>query len=150
VLAALDAEARVCGPDGRRSLKCAEFASGIYETQLADDEIIETVRIPKLSAAARWGYVKLARKTGEFANALAVAVADRARGHCRIVLGTANGAPLVLAEASRSLADGQHAADAVRASVAADLDRAADRHFDDFQRDLHWVAALRALQQATQ
>ena len=31
----------------------------------------------------------------------------------------------------------------------ADLDRAADRHFDDFQRDLHRVAAMRAVQQVT-
>lgn len=149
VLAALDAEATLCGPNGRRSLKCAEFATGIYETRLAEDEIVETVRIPKLSAEARWGYVKLARKSGEFANALAIAVANREHGHCRIVLGAANGAPLVLAETSRALADGHHAADAFRAAVAADLDGAADRHFDDFLRNLHQVAAMRALQQAT-
>ena len=149
VLAALDAEITACGPDGRRALRCAEFATGIYETRLAEDEIVETVQIPKLSAGARWGYVKLARKSGEFANALAVVVADRARGHCRIVLGAANGAPLVLAEASRALALGNHAADAMRSAVSRDLDRAANRHFDEFQRNLHGTAAMRAMQQAT-
>jgi carbon-monoxide dehydrogenase medium subunit len=148
VLAALDAEATVRGPNGRRSLKCAEFVIGIYETRLADDEIVETVQIPKLSAGARWGYVKLARKSGEFANALAVAVADQARGHCRVVLGAANGAPLVLSEASRALGRGGRDADAWRRAVAADLDHAADRHFDDFQHNLHGVAAMRAMQQA--
>jgi aerobic carbon-monoxide dehydrogenase medium subunit len=148
VLAALDAAATVCGPNGRRLLNCAEFATGIYETQLADGEIIETVHLAKLSTDARWGYVKLARKSGEFANALAVAVIDRARGYSRIVLGAANGAPLVLAEASRSLANG-HAAGAWRTAVETDLDRAADRHFDAFQRNLHTVAAMRALQQVT-
>lgn len=147
VLAALDAEAIVFGPNGRRLLNCAEIVTGIYETQLADDEIIESVRIPRLSADARWGYVKLARKSGEFANALAIAVADCARGHCRVVLGAANGAPLVLAEASRALANVDHAPDARRSAVDADLDRAADRHFDEFQRNLHRVAAIRALQQ---
>jgi carbon-monoxide dehydrogenase medium subunit len=149
VLAALDAEAAVCGSSGRRRLGCVGFATGIYETRLADDEIVETVRLPKLSAAARWGYVKLARKSGEFANALAVAVVDQARGHCRVVIGAANGAPLVLAQASRALADGKHAAETMHAAIAADLDRAADRHFDDFQRNLHRVAAMRAVQQVT-
>src|SRR5271170_8074794 len=63
VLAALDAEAVLCGPNGRRSLKCSEFATGIFETKLADDEIIEGIRIPKLSTDARWGYLKLCRKS---------------------------------------------------------------------------------------
>ena len=55
VLAALDAEAMLFGPNGRRSLKCTEFTTGIFETKLADDEIIEGIRIPKLSTDARWG-----------------------------------------------------------------------------------------------
>ena len=36
---------------------------------LADDEIVESVRVPKLSAGARWGYYKFCRKTGEFPDA---------------------------------------------------------------------------------
>jgi carbon-monoxide dehydrogenase medium subunit len=145
VLAALDAEVNICGTHRRRSLKCAEFATGIYETQLAEDEVVVSVRTPKLSADARWGYVKLARKSGEFANALAVAVADPARGHSRIVLGAANGPPIVLAETSQVLAERD--GDVLRAAIGADLDRAADRHLDDFQRNLHSVAAMRAVQQ---
>lgn len=148
VLTALDAEVAVCGPDGRRSIRCAEFTTGIFETTLAADEIVENVRIPKLSAEARWGYLKLSRKSGEFANALAVAVADRARGHCRVVLGAANGAPLVLNHTSQLLANGGRLD--LRDAVAADLDRAADRHFDEFQRNLHLVAAMRAVQQVLQ
>jgi aerobic carbon-monoxide dehydrogenase medium subunit len=149
VLAALDAEIAVCGPIGRRWLRSAEFATGIYQTRLAEDEIVEKVRIPKLSAGARWGYVKLARKSGEFASALAVAVADPSRRYWRIVLGAANGAPLVLAEASRALTADRPAVGAVRMAIAADLDRAVDRHFDEFQRGLHAVAAIRAMQQVT-
>jgi aerobic carbon-monoxide dehydrogenase medium subunit len=148
VLAALDAEASLVGPNGRRSLKCAEFSTGIFETKLAPDEIIETVRIPRLSPEARWGYVKLCRKVGEFANALAVAVADRGRGNSRVVLGAANGAPVVLDETSKLLAENRQ--DAIRGAITADLDRAADRHFDDFQRNLHTVAAARAAQQVMQ
>jgi hypothetical protein len=35
-------------------------------------------------------------------------------------------------------------------AVAADLDRAATRHFDEFQRNLLSVAAIRAVQQVLQ
>jgi aerobic carbon-monoxide dehydrogenase medium subunit len=148
VLTALDAEVAIRGPNGQRSLKCAEFTTGIFETQLAADELIESVRVPKVSAEARWGYVKLCRKSGEFANALAVAIADRERGHCRVVLGAANGAPLVLNETSQVVATGRR--DDVRNAVAADFDRAADRHFDEFQHNLHVVAAMRAVHQVLQ
>src|SRR5271170_2603333 len=135
VLVALDAEAVLCGPAGRRSLKCSEFTTGIFETELADDEIIEGIRIAKLSADARWGYLKLCRKSGEFASGLAVAVADRVRGHCRIVLGAANGAPLLLGAASQVLAGNRREPQALRGAINADLDQAADRYFDEFQRN---------------
>jgi carbon-monoxide dehydrogenase medium subunit len=148
VLAALDAEVMVCGPGGRRPVKCTEFTTGVFETVLAADEIIESVRIPKLSANARWGYLKLCRKSGEFASALAVAIADHRRGHSRVVLGAANGAPLVLDGASRLVSSGGRGD--IRNAVAADLDRAVDRLFDEFQRDLHVVAAMRAAQQVLQ
>jgi len=147
VLTALDAEIVARGPVGRRSIKCAEFTTGVYETNLAADEIIESIRVPKLPAGARWGYLKLSRKSGEFANALAVVVADHARDHSRVVLGVANGAPLVLEDTSRLVAGRGRD---VRLAVAADLDRAAGRHFDEFQRNLHVVAAMRAVQQVLQ
>ena len=148
VLTALDAEVMVCGPGGRRSIQCAEFTTGVFETVLGPDEIIQSVRIPKLTSDARWGYLKLCRKSGEFASALAVAVADRSRGHSRVVLGATNGAPLVLHDTSRLVSSGEHAD--MRNAVAADLDRAADRHFDEFQRNLHVVTARRAVQQVLQ
>ena len=147
VLAALDAEVVLYGSSGRRSLKCAEFATGIFQTRLAHNEIIESARVPKLSADARCGYVKLARKSGEFASALAVAVTDPRRGYSRVVLGAANGAPLVLADTSRLVAEGRRDPDALRGIIGGDLNRAADRHFDEFQRSLHMVAAMRAVQQ---
>ncbi len=148
VLAALDGEAIVQGPQGRRSLNCAGFVTGIYETRLAAGEIITGLRVPRLSAGARWGYVKLARKSGEFAMSLAVAVHDPARHHARIVIGATDGAPLVLDEASLLCAGGRFDADAFRLAISADLDRAGDRQFETFHRDLHATSALRAIRQA--
>ncbi len=148
VLAALDATAVVVGPNGSRSVACKDFVTGIFQTRLADGEILTAIRVPKLSAEARWGYVKLARKSGEFATSLAVAVRDPARGYARVVLGAADGAPLILDDASRLCAGGRLDHPAARDAIAADLARAADRQFDDFHRNLHAVAALRAMVQA--
>jgi carbon-monoxide dehydrogenase medium subunit len=148
VLAALDATAVVAGPSGTRPVMCKEFVTGIYQTRLADGEILTSIRVPKLSAEARWGYVKLARKSGEFAVSLAVAVRDPARGYARVVLGAADGAPLVLADATRLCAGSSFDKTAAREAIAADLARAADRQFDDFRHNLHAVAALRAVTQA--
>jgi aerobic carbon-monoxide dehydrogenase medium subunit len=92
--------------------------------------------------------VKLCRKSGEFADTLAVAIADARRGHCSVVLGAVNGAPLVLDDTSQLLANGEHRV--LREAVTDDLDRAADRHFDEFQRNLHAVAAMRAVHQVLQ
>jgi aerobic carbon-monoxide dehydrogenase medium subunit len=148
VLAALDAAAWAHGPNGRRAIACTQFASGIFTTRLGPAEIVERIRIPKLSATARWGYLKLCRKLGEWAQALAVAVRDPARGYFRVVIGAANGPPLVLAEASAALAAGQRDMGSMRQAIAADLDRTGDRQFDDFARKLHAVAAWRAVAQA--
>jgi aerobic carbon-monoxide dehydrogenase medium subunit len=148
VLTALDAEVVLCGPAGRRSLKCLEFTTGIFETRLASDEIIEGVRIPKLSADARCGYVKFCRKAGEFANSLAVAIADAGRVYARVVLGAANGPPLVLDDTSRLVLEGGRGE--LRGAVASDIDRAVDRRFDEYQHALHTVAATRAVQQVLQ
>jgi len=147
VLAALDAEVVLYGSSGRRSLKCAEFTTGIFQTRLAHNEIIESARVPKLSADARCGYVKLARKSGEFASALAVAVVDLRRSYSRVVLGAANGAPLVLADTSRLVAEDARSPETLRGAIGTDIGRASDRHFDEYQRTLHTVAAMRAVQQ---
>ena len=148
VMAALGAEIRVAGASGQRKVAAEDFVTGIYATRLERGEVIESVAIPKLSASARWGYVKLARKEGAFAEALAVAVKDG--GAARVVLGAAAGPPLRLAEAERALAEGGAGRARLREAVAADLDRAAERDFDAFQRRLHEAAAVRAMSQVLQ
>src|SRR5579863_3843838 len=102
VMAALGASVLIAGPSGRRTIAADDFVTGVYETRLEKGDIVEAVQIPKLSGAARWGFVKLARKEGAFASALAVAVSDG--GAVRVVLGAANGPPLMLEKAARAVA----------------------------------------------
>ena len=74
-------------------------------------------------------------------------VADPGRGCSRVVIGAANVAPLVLKDTGELVAAGRRDGEGLRSAVTADLERATDRHFDDFQRNLHTVAATRAVQQ---
>src|ERR1700704_746275 len=49
VIGALGAELPLRGPRGERTVAAVDFATGIYETVRAADEIIVSIRIPKLS-----------------------------------------------------------------------------------------------------
>ena len=77
VFATLDAQVRVAGPSGTREVKADAFMSAAFTTQLADDEIVESIRVPKLGAGARCGYYKFCRKTGEFPEAAAASSSTR-------------------------------------------------------------------------
>ena len=75
-LTALGAEVLVRGTEGARSLALSGFMRGAMETELAHDELVVGIRIPKFSSRARFGYHKICRKTGEFAEAIGVVVDD--------------------------------------------------------------------------
>jgi carbon-monoxide dehydrogenase medium subunit len=145
VMAALDAEVVLRGPSGQRSVSATGFTTGIYETVRKRDEIIEGVRIRKLSAGARWGFAKFCRKSGEFANSIAAVVRDPARGYARVVLGAVDGAPIVLPQASQLALAGESSASARQRAIA---DGLAAQDFDDFKSSLHTAMATRALAQA--
>ncbi len=139
-LAALGAEALVVGPGGaRRTVPVAALMLGMFTTALEPTELIEAVRVPRLSPAARWGYYKLTRKAGEFAHAIGAVVRDPARGIERAVIGATGGAPIVIADAKALAADPRAIAAAVDASPLAD---------DPYERQIHIVALERAFRQA--
>lgn len=105
VLACLGAEAIVQGTAGRRTLPVERFVVGAFEAALEPGEMLEAVRVPRLSRGARWGYYKFCRKPGEFPQAAAAFLSDPERGVFRIVIGAMGGAPFVLTDAS-ALFDG--------------------------------------------
>jgi carbon-monoxide dehydrogenase medium subunit len=137
-LAALDAAVAVVGPQGRRSVPVAELMKGMFFTTLEPDEIIEAVRVPKLSAGARWGYYKLTRKAGEFAHAIGAVVRDPARNVFRAVVGATGGAPIVVVDATKLLGDSAACAAVIDATPLKD---------DPYTRQIHRVALERALKQ---
>jgi CO/xanthine dehydrogenase FAD-binding subunit len=87
VLAALEAEVELAGPDGRRTMPVAEFMTGVKRTALQPGELIIAVTVPCLDG---WqGYAKVGVR-----NAMVIAIAgaglavDRPSRSIRIALGS--------------------------------------------------------------
>ncbi len=103
---ALDASIRLAGAAGQREIKISDFVRGPLDTAIADGEIITHVLVPRLSTSARWGHAKYAKKLGDFAQSMAVAVVDPERRVARIVLGQRAERPRLMQRTSEILARG--------------------------------------------
>ena len=146
-LIALQAKARIAGPNGERSLLIEDLIDGIYSTRLERGELIVAFEIPRLAASARTGVAKVARKTGAFAMSLVIAVHDGASTATRVVLGGAGSRPVCLAQASELLRGKAALEASLREAVAHDL-AAIDRELDGYARRLHTATVLRAIAEA--
>lgn len=146
-LTALDARLIIQGPARLREEALPGFFLAAYTTSLADDEIITAIRLPVLSGAARTGYHKICRKTGEFSQATGAVVVDARRGFARVVCGAIEGPPLLLEGAAQALLAGDPNG-ALRLAVEEIEAALSDR--EAAFRALHVVAVERALQEASE
>jgi carbon-monoxide dehydrogenase medium subunit len=143
-LAALGASVNVRGAT-RRSVLVARFIEGAFTTALAANEIIETIDVPKLSRAGRYGFYKFCRKTGEFAEASAAAVFDPESGAARIFLGSLRGVPQPLAALARQVA--QHGESAASTQAVSEALAHSVGDLDAVEHAMAAAAVTRALDQ---
>lgn len=148
-LALVDAKAIVWSRSGVRTIPVAEVVMSSFTTVLQPDDLIRSIRVPKLSATARWGFYKFSQKAGEFAHAIGGVLHDPARGIFRAVIGAIETAPIVVADAT-ALFGGGFGSDLAerldRKSVLQRLD--AKNVTDEYIRSLAAVALKRAAKQA--
>ncbi len=145
-LLSLGADAVIAGPGGERRVDLADFQRAAFTVALEPDEIVTGLAVPKLSAQAKWGYYKICRKPGEFADSIGAAVFDPARGFCRVVLGATDGAPLqvpALAERIAGSGSGDVGIDDAKQALAGQ-----GAVFDDYDSQIHAVALSRAIKGA--
>jgi aerobic carbon-monoxide dehydrogenase medium subunit len=146
ILAALGASVTLRGPNDVRTIPVEDYVLGALEADLRPGELLVSVKAPRLSRSARWGYHKICRKTGEFAHAIGAFVVDPERGVCRAVIGATESRPIVIADARPIIADGApgrfdgHAADKLASSAGMN---------DPLDRQTHVVALRRAVERAT-
>ena len=140
---AVGATFTVEGPKGQRQIKAEDFFQGVYLTDLADDEILLSIRVPAFAAGTGWAYEKLKRKTGDWATAgaaVVLRVTGGAVSHARIAL--TNVAPKALrATAAEQVLVGQPLSDAaVNAAAAAAM--AITDPVDDLRGDREYKTAM--------
>jgi carbon-monoxide dehydrogenase medium subunit len=147
-LAALGAEVVIAGPAGERKVPLQTFVRAPMETELGADELIVAVRIPRFSRNARFGYHKICRKRGEFADAIGAVALDPERGSATLVAGGGDGLLTVIDGADVGFARG--ATGASQPSVET-LQRAlvgAKFSGDAYDLKLRAVALRRAIEEA--
>lgn len=86
VLVAFGALIGVVGPNGRREIGAADFFEDLFVTALAENEIIERIRVPALNSPSNHGvgsaYVKMENPASRYALIGAAAVVQVENGVC--------------------------------------------------------------------
>jgi carbon-monoxide dehydrogenase medium subunit len=153
---ALEAEMRVAGQAGRRSVPAREFFRSYFETAVQPGEILAEARFPMPARGVGWSFDELARRHGDFALASVACLLEPGRAgridRARIALGSVADRPIRASEAEAALA-GVEATPAqfeaaARAAVA-QLDPPSDVHGSGaYRRRLAQVLVERCLAEA--
>lgn len=142
VALALDAQMDAVSPRGRRQIPAAEFFTGLWETSLASDEILTTVRFPLWSGRCGYSVHEFARRHGDFAIAgavLAVQVDDDDRvSRCGIGLLGLGSTPRRASAAEQAIVGAP-----VRELTPETVGELAMSGLDDIPADLQGSAAYR-------
>ena len=134
-----------------RRIAAENFMISSFITVLQPAEIICSIRVPKLSPRARWGFYKFSQKAGEFAHTIGGVLYDPKTERFRAVIGAIESPPIIISNAS-NLFDGNFAPDiADRIDSRAVLDLLDEKGVDDdYTRHLAVVALKRAAKQASE
>jgi carbon-monoxide dehydrogenase medium subunit len=146
-LLALGADVQVSGLKGTRSQPLSEFVRGQYSTSLAPDEIIVGFDVPRPDAPLRWGFCKVARKSGAFADSIGFAVARGRGGPVSVVLAAAADRPCLLPTVAQQIEVGANSEEVLRAAITKDVAACVGGH-DAYLMRLHVSTVLRAVREA--
>ncbi len=158
IMLALGATLVARGPKGERSIPANQFYKALYTTALAPDEILTGIRIPMPPPRSGGAYLKLKRKTGDFA-AAAAAVQVTLGGNgaierARIGLTNAGPTPLEAVDAAKFLVgkipDDKTIAEAARLAASKSAPSADLRGSVEYKKEMARVLVGRALRKAVE
>lgn len=152
VAVALDAEMVAAGPNGQRSIPAADFFLDYLTPALDEDEVLASIRVPKLSGDWDFDYQKFHRNAQAWAIvgvAAAVRRANGSIGEARIGLTNMGSVPVRARAAESAVAGAEAHRDALREAGShadAGTDPPSDLHGQaDYRRHLARVLTGRAL-----
>ena len=141
-LLALGGEIVAAGADGDRRIPLDGFQLGPFTTVLGHDEVLVAIELPQLGGGVPWGYYKVCRKPGEFADAIGAVTVGAAT---RAVCGATGSAPFRVPAIEEKLVGG---VTSLSIDDARDAIDALDPGFDDYELQIHAVALSRAIGRA--
>jgi carbon-monoxide dehydrogenase medium subunit len=97
------------GPNGSREISATEFFTGYFESELAEDEMLTEIRVPK-SPGASWNYQKFNRRAQDWAIVGVAAV--QVAGATNVALVNMGSTPVRASAVEAALAGGSSAVDA--------------------------------------
>lgn len=124
VLLALDAGILLHGPDGRRVVAANDYFTDYRKTVLRPDEIIEAVRLPRLSASRQLAVYKLSKRFDQDISTV-IAAFRTGDGPPRAAYGGMAAVPKRAIELERAIAEDRW--DQIDAAVAADFSPLTDQ-----------------------
>ena len=155
---ALGARVVATGPKGAREIPVEDFFTGLFETALAQGELLTEIRIPAPPPRSGGAYRKLERKVGDFATAAAAVQLTLGAGgeveRAGIGLTNAGPTPVEAKEAERWLVgkalDDATIAEAARLAAKAANPTADRRGTVEYKREMARVLTARALRLAAE
>lgn len=152
IMVLLGAKLHVAARKGRRLIEARNFFRDALTVDLADDELLTEIHLPKLAPQTGWGFEEVARRAGDFALAAVAAtltVSGNVVKEARIALTGVGATALRAIEAEALLAEqtlepelAARAIETVRAAIKPENDLHAS---SDYRRHLAGVLAGRAL-----
>ena len=152
-LLALEGQFVIKGAGGERTVAADDFFKDYLETDLAPDEVLTEIRVPRLGSNTGWSYKKFNRRAQDWAVVGVAAVVEKSNGSissARIGLTNMGSTPLraTATEGALSGADTSSVAEAASSaaegtSPASDIAASAE-----YRRHLARVLARRAVEEA--
>ena len=121
-LTALGATYNVTGPGGERSIAASDFATGLLENALQDNEILTSVSVPSIAPGSGSAYVKFPHPASRYAVVAAAVIVAVQGGSCSsasVVIGGVETTPARASSVEAALVGSDLGADALDAAVKA-------------------------------
>ena len=155
---AYGAQVVAVGPNGERVIPIESFFRGLYESDLAPNEILTEVRVPARKPRSGGAYLKLERKVGDFATAAVAAQIelDDKDNFVAVGIGLTNvGLTAIKATAAEEYLQGKAPTDdnirqAAQLAAQASQPIADFRGSEDYKRSLVKTYTIRALRKAVE
>ena len=153
VMMVMGAQFRIQSSKGDRTVKAADFFTGLMQTAVGAGEVLSEIHVPKLPAGAGSAYLRLHRVEGNFPIVNAAAVVEKGFKSARVAIGGV-GEMAVLVDVTKHLSKGVNDKSLQAVSDAA-YDASGDAYGDlngdtEYRRAMARVYAQRAIKAAVE